>query len=248
MGKEIRIVELATGLLIDKWIPPRPLWYWDLGLSPDGREISVGGGAWYGEIGNWIYDSQRREARQLIDSPTRGALWSPDGSKLVLSIRDEAWIVERDTNRPTWDTFGHGISIEEFIDNQLEQYNRTIAADPFHAESYLYRALIHLYIKDFDAAQADLTKCVDLTESESDPMIWLLCWWGRVYADSDQLFQEAEKLLLQAQFLVERFPKAKIPSSFQPAQYLVRVYEAWNKPEEAEKWRAKLPQTEAVIK
>jgi hypothetical protein len=53
--------------------------------------------------------------------------------------------------------------------------------------------------------------------------------------------------VLQAQLLVERFPKAKIPSRFQPAQYLVRVYEAWNKPEKAEEWRAKLPQTEAKI-
>jgi hypothetical protein len=26
-----------------------------------------------------------------------------------------------------------------------------------------------------------------------------------------------------------------------------RLYEAWKKPEEAEKWRTKLPQTEAVI-
>jgi len=25
---------------------------------------------------------------------------------------------------------------------------------------------------------------------------------------------------------------------------LIELYEAWNKPEEAEKWRAKLPQTE----
>jgi hypothetical protein len=27
---------------------------------------------------------------------------------------------------------------------------------------------------------------------------------------------------------------------------LIALYEAWNKPEEAEKWRAKLPQTEAL--
>jgi hypothetical protein len=27
---------------------------------------------------------------------------------------------------------------------------------------------------------------------------------------------------------------------------LIALYKAWNKPEEAEKWRAKLPQTEAV--
>jgi len=29
-------------------------------------------------------------------------------------------------------------------------------------------------------------------------------------------------------------------------QHLIDLYEAWNKPEKAEEWRAKLPQTEAV--
>jgi len=28
---------------------------------------------------------------------------------------------------------------------------------------------------------------------------------------------------------------------------LIDLYEAWNKPEKAEKWRAKLPKTEAII-
>jgi len=27
---------------------------------------------------------------------------------------------------------------------------------------------------------------------------------------------------------------------------LIKLYEAWNKPEQAEKWRPKLPKTEAV--
>jgi len=27
---------------------------------------------------------------------------------------------------------------------------------------------------------------------------------------------------------------------------MIELYEAWNKPEEAEKWRAKLPKVEAV--
>jgi hypothetical protein len=29
-------------------------------------------------------------------------------------------------------------------------------------------------------------------------------------------------------------------------RYSIQLYEAWNKPEEAEKWRAKLPQKEAM--
>jgi len=36
------------------------------------------------------------------------------------------------------------------------------------------------------------------------------------------------------------------PYTLQSLNNLIELYEACNKPEEAEKWRAKLPQTEAV--
>jgi len=38
------------------------------------------------------------------------------------------------------------------------------------------------------------------------------------------------------------------PHTLQSLNNLIDLYEAWNKPEKAEKWRAKLPQTEAVDK
>ena len=36
------------------------------------------------------------------------------------------------------------------------------------------------------------------------------------------------------------------PRTLESWHNLIELYEAWNKPEEAEEWRAKLPQTEAV--
>lgn len=36
------------------------------------------------------------------------------------------------------------------------------------------------------------------------------------------------------------------PHTLESMNNLVKFYESWNKPEEAEKWRAKLPQTETV--
>jgi hypothetical protein len=36
------------------------------------------------------------------------------------------------------------------------------------------------------------------------------------------------------------------PHTLESWHNLIELYEVWNKPEEAEKWRAKLPQTAAV--
>ena len=36
------------------------------------------------------------------------------------------------------------------------------------------------------------------------------------------------------------------PHTKESLNNLIELYEAWNKPKEAEEWRAKLPQTEAV--
>jgi hypothetical protein len=36
------------------------------------------------------------------------------------------------------------------------------------------------------------------------------------------------------------------PASFHFLDFLTKLYEAWNKPEKAEEWRAKLPQKGAV--
>jgi tetratricopeptide (TPR) repeat protein len=60
-------------------------------------------------------------------------------------------------------------------------------------------------------------------------------------------YDEAEKLLLEA---IEG-RRLKLgdthPHTQQSLNNLIDLYEAWNKPEKAEKWRAKLPQTEATI-
>jgi hypothetical protein len=40
--------------------------------------------------------------------------------------------------------------------------------------------------------------------------------------------------------------KRSHPRTLESFHNLIELYEAWGKPEEAEKWRAKLPQTEAV--
>jgi len=60
-------------------------------------------------------------------------------------------------------------------------------------------------------------------------------------------YEEAEKLLLET---VEG-RRLKLgdahPHTLESWHNLIELYEAWGKPEEAEKWRAKLPQKEAMV-
>ncbi len=242
-GTEIRIIESASGEVTDRWSPPKPVYTWHVHWSPNGKEICIQSASWYGEIGLWMYDVQEKEAKQFIDSPARCAVWSPDGTKLVLSVRDEAWIVELDPNQPTVSAFNQAMSPEDFIETQLQQHNRKIAADPVHAESYLERALIHLSTENFDDAQSDLARCGELVSNSHDPMIYLTSWWGRVH-HWGRRFRQAELLLLQGQVMVERFPETELPSWFRPLTSLIELYEAWDKPELAKQWRTKLPETE----
>jgi len=43
-----------------------------------------------------------------------------------------------------------------------------------------------------------------------------------------------------------RFFKTLSLQAMRLLRYLIALYEAWNKPEKAEEWQAKLPHTEAV--
>jgi len=65
--------------------------------------------------------------------------------------------------------------------------------------------------------------------------------------DTRMLAEETEKLLLE----VVKGRRLKLgdthPYTIDSIKNLIDLYEAWNKPEKAEKWRTKLPKTEAKI-
>ena len=68
------------------------------------------------------------------------------------------------------------------------------------------------------------------------------CWLGEAITADPARFAEAEQLLIQGHAKLE----ATLPESrravFLPEtiERLVKLYQAWDKPEEAEKWRGKL--------
>jgi tetratricopeptide (TPR) repeat protein len=68
---------------------------------------------------------------------------------------------------------------------------------------------------------------------------------ARVYAAQGR-YDEAEPLLTKA--YNGRISKLgpEHPHTLESLNNLIELYEAWEKPERAEEWRAKLPQTEAL--
>jgi len=61
-----------------------------------------------------------------------------------------------------------------------------------------------------------------------------------------EFYDKAAPLLLEA-VIGERSKLGDIhPHTPESWKHLIDLYQAWNKPEDAEKWQAKLPQTEAM--
>ena len=61
-------------------------------------------------------------------------------------------------------------------------------------------------------------------------------------------YAEAEKFLLKALEGRRLILGDKHPYTVESLENLITLYEAWNKPEKAKEWRAKLPKMEAVEK
>ena len=76
---ELRITEVATGQVVEKW--RGPLWSHYIAWSPDGNQLAIGGRSGK-PTGLWIYDRTTKKGCKLMDGtggPTTG--WSPDGSR-----------------------------------------------------------------------------------------------------------------------------------------------------------------------
>ena len=78
--------------------------------------------------------------------------------------------------------------------------------------------------------------------------LWTLAWNHSlgVFLQEYHRYDEAEPLFIQA--FEGRRPKLgdAHPHTVESMNNLIALYEAWSKPEKANEWRAKLPQTEAV--
>jgi hypothetical protein len=158
------------------------------------------------------------------------------------------WLADVDSNTPIKEMFGQTMTQEDFLIWQLQKWTQRIKANPEETELYLERALIYITVQDYDRANVDLQTFKGLLTPRDKHLYFMICWWGWLYCIHD-LFNEGEFIMLSAAELIPMFPNTQLGlyGQLQPVKNLVSLYEKWGKPEKAEYWQAKLPQTEAKI-
>jgi hypothetical protein len=198
---------------------------------------------WYeASTGCWVFDLQTGDALQVAENPIKAALWSPDGTRLAFFVGkfDEIWIANLDPNAPTIESLQPVLRREEVIERRLQRRNRAIEQSPSDPGNYLQRALVYVARHDFTNAERDLSRFEQRLDQNSTQVFRQICWWGFVYRRNG-LYSKAEFLLLKAAEIEgDVFGSVHQAAHFDPRQQLVALYKAWDKPGEAEKWRARL--------
>lgn len=241
VNNELRIVELSSGSVITRWTAPVPQRGMIVRWSPDGKELSVGG---YSDssLGLWIFDVERKNAWQISGAPAITCIWSPDGSRTVIEIKrpfEEVWLATLDPNTPTYQALAPALTREEYLRHRLKQSTHLIDIDSLNANNYLSRAIVYISLNKYEKAAADLEKCAKLVKSGDHPALSSMNKWARVYYEQGQ-YEEAELLSLKALDIRRRVLGEEHPDTLDSLNNLIELYEAWDKPKEADKWRAKL--------
>jgi serine/threonine protein kinase/Flp pilus assembly protein TadD len=120
---------------------------------------------------------------------------------------------------------------------------------PYAVDSLRGLGLLRAYQGRYEEAEELLTESLEkrrrVQGREHDRAIHNMVRLGWVYT-KQQSYSEAEVILLEAFELSYRVLGPLDQITIESIGKIVDLYEAWNKPEKAEKWRATLPQTEAV--
>ena len=242
-AREVSIVELASHAVVAQWQAPMPIYGWRLNWSHDSEALFIMSCSWFSHAGTWILDIKKNEARRVFPAQIR-IMPSSDGSNVLIGMDDEVWLANLDQQTSIHQLFGPGLSVDQFISQELQRWTRYIEANPTNADLYLERALTHVAMRDYERANEDLRVFMTLITPDDHKWYFKMCWWSFRYM-AVGLYEESELLALQAAEILARHPSLyQSPSLFwyHPARVLVRTYEAWGKPNLAEKWRAEVPE------
>jgi len=132
----------------------------------------------------------------------------------------------------------------------LELRRQVLGEDhPYAIDSLRGLGLLRAEQGRYEEAEELLTESLEkrrrVQGREHDRAIHNMVRLGWVYTEQ-QRYDEAEALLLDAFELSHRVLGPLDQITIESIGKVVELYEAWNKPEQANQWRAKLPQTEAV--
>ena len=147
----LRITDLVTKSTISEWALCMPMWGGN--WSPDEREFAFGGTSQYVEAraGLWIYDVDKKEARQVLTGQIISANWSCDKKKMLLSLGPpyfEIWLADLDPTLSTADALGSARDLNEILPVSIESLNRQLEIDPNQLLLQWERAALALWIDD----------------------------------------------------------------------------------------------------
>lgn len=128
VGSELRIVEIATGIVAGTWIAPGPERGMIVRWSPDGKEILVAG-FHCSDLGLWSFDVERKRAWQLFGTPAMSANLPSDRSKISVQLRTpygELWLATLDPQIPIYEAVTPSLAQGDFIRQKYEQYAQSI--------------------------------------------------------------------------------------------------------------------------
>jgi serine/threonine protein kinase len=131
-GAVLRIIDVAAQSCITEWPTPlvSPTAFW----SPDECELSLGGLNGIRErTGLWIYDLAKREGVKVLSGHFGGASWSPDRTRLLISLSEpywEIWVAELDPNLSTAESLGRVQTLEEHCLEAMTTCTRDLEVAP----------------------------------------------------------------------------------------------------------------------
>lgn len=147
-GAVLRIMDVETRACIAEWATPleSPTTSW----SPDGRELSFGGlNGIRARTGLWIYDLASQEGVKVLSGHFSGAVWSPDHTRLLISVGKpfwEIWVADLDPALSTAESLGPAQTLEEHCLESIATCTRDLDVDPGSFVNRWTRAISALWI------------------------------------------------------------------------------------------------------
>jgi serine/threonine protein kinase len=229
----VRIVDMADGSLFRAWTIPTPnfgpaLFSW----SPQGNQLCIAG-QMRRRLGTWIYDLNTDRATKVAGNTMLASLSKNNQLALGLSRPHfDIWIAKQDQLEAIQTVEQHRNEVLRFVTRRIQVYANDWSA-------YLWRARLYAYLQEDEKAKADLGTLAGFVNSPEDRIIGSIN--RRIaWAHYDQQYKEAELLSLTLFDIRCRLLGDKHADTLTVVEGIIKLYEAWGKPEKAEQWQKKL--------
>jgi serine/threonine protein kinase/Flp pilus assembly protein TadD len=167
------------------------------------------------------------------------------GDEHRITLRTANWLAQEHTHLGNYD------EAEKLFDEAMNSYEKARGRE--HRETLCcMNGLAELYMAQgrFDKAESLLTEAIEISRRAlgDDHPLMLTTVNNLAIVNKEQAkYKDAEDLLIKAiEGRVQKLGKQH-PDTIESMKNIIELYEAWNKPEKAEEWWAKLTQTETKI-